>query len=230
MANWAASLDEKGKYDWTRSVYFDHLFPWMTYVLRPNKGGGLDMYITNQFDQLFTAIFGGEKSEAYKKQQALDAKGILKGWMKIENADVVGSYIGARQKELAGQGDFNMVFKAVNPLADVLALLAPLLGGALGFGFGLMTMVDQALTLSAAVERLAKGAKWSSGTDPLVIDLDGDGIETKELATSQVYFDVDNDLFGERTGWLSGDDGFLVRDVNRNGRVDNITEMQGDER
>jgi Ca2+-binding RTX toxin-like protein len=228
MANWASSLDEKGKYDWTRSVYFDHLFPWMTYVLRPNKdGGGLDMYITNQFDQIFNAIFGGTPSEAYKKQQELDAKGILKGWMKIENADVVGSYIGARQGELAGQGDFNMVFKAVNPLADLLALLAPLLGGALGFGFGLMTMVDQALTLSAAVERLAKGNKWSSGTDPLVIDLDGDGIETRELATSQVYFDVDQDLFGERTGWLSGDDGFLTRDINRNGRIDDIAEMFG---
>ena len=41
-------------------------------------------------------------------------------------------------------------------------------------------------------------------TDPLVIDLDGDGIETAEIATGEVYFDVDGDLFAERSCWLKG--------------------------
>jgi hypothetical protein len=35
--------------------------------------------------------------------------------MKIENVDVVGSYLGHQQGSLAGEGTFNMVFKAVNP-------------------------------------------------------------------------------------------------------------------
>ena len=40
------------------------------------------------------------------------------------------------------------------------------------------------------------------------------GIETTGVGTSSAYFDVDGDLFAERTGWLKGDDGFLVLDSN----------------
>jgi hypothetical protein len=226
LGNFYNSLDKSGKYDWARSIYFDHLFPWMTYAFRPNKEfGGMDMYITNQFDLLFNAVFGGEPNEAYKKQLELDAKGIRNGFMKIEHADVVGSPWGAQHGELAEQGTFNMVFRSVN----ILSIMGPILSafGAIGGLVAAMGMADGVLSLAAAAERFLQGAKWSSGADPLVIDLDGDGIETKELALSQVYFDIDNDLFGERTGWLSGDDGFLVRDSNRNGRIDNITEMFG---
>ncbi|PYF01795.1 Ca2+-binding RTX toxin-like protein [Rhodopseudomonas faecalis] len=202
----------------------------MTYVFRPNGNGGLDMYITNQFDQLFTAVFGGTASDAYKAQQALDSQGILKGWMKVENFDLVGSFIGFQQAELTGQGTFGMVFKAVNPIADLMTLLEPLLGIygiAMAAQYGGNVLIDQAATLAAAATRFAKGLKWAEGADPLVIDLDGDGIETTEIATSQVYFDIDNDLFAERSGWLSGDDGFLVRDVNGNGRIEDISEMFG---
>ncbi|WP_091753513.1 calcium-binding protein [Methylobacterium sp. ap11] len=151
--------------------------------------------------------------------------------MKVENFDLVGSYLGALQTGLDRRGTFNMVFKAANPIADLLALMAPLLHTAIGQGLaaslGGLTLVEQALTLSAATTRFAKGAAWATGTDPLVIDLDGDGIETTELATSGVYFDLDQDLFAERTGWIGADDGFLVRDRNGNGRIDDISEMFG---
>jgi hypothetical protein len=33
--------------------------------------------------------------------------------------------------------------------------------------------------------------------------------------------------YAERTGWVRPDDGILVRDLNGNGRIDNITEMFG---
>lgn len=65
-----------------------------------------------------------------------------------------------------------------------------------------------------------------SGTDPLVLDLDGDGIEL----TSQdngVYFDLDKDGFAEKTGWVKGDDAFLARDLNNNGKIDDISELFG---
>ena len=120
LANFAYGIGKDGKYHPENSIYFDHLFPWMTYAFKTNENGNLDMYVSNLFDQVFTAIFGGNSSDAYKKQQALDAKGILKGWMKIENFDLVGSYIGFRQAELTGQGDFGMVFKApLRPLPPV---------------------------------------------------------------------------------------------------------------
>ena len=63
--------------------------------------------------------------------------------------------------------------------------------------------------------RLTKTLRWSPVDDPLVIDLDGDGIETVAIGRSKTYFDVDGDLFAERTGWLKGDDGFLVLDSQR---------------
>ena len=61
---------------------------------------------------------------------------------------------------------------------------------------------------------------------PLVLDLDGDGIET--ISTEEkVYFDHDNSGFAENTGWVSKDDGLLVRDLNNNGKIDNGTELFG---
>lgn len=63
-------------------------------------------------------------------------------------------------------------------------------------------------------------------TSPLILDLDGDGVET--IGTnSGVYFDHANDGFKENTGWVGKDDGLLVRDINGNGQIDNGTELFG---
>jgi len=89
-------------------------------------------------------------------------------------------------------------------------------------------LADALVSTMSAMGRFLKSLDWANGVDPLVIDLDGDGIETTALGTSSAYFDVDGDLFAERTGWLKGDDGFLVLDANGNGRVDVIGELFGD--
>ena len=47
---------------------------------------------------------------------------------------------------------------------------------------------------------------------PLVLDLDGDGIETI-TADGGVYFDHDGNLFQERTAWVAKDDALLVKDI-----------------
>ncbi len=47
---------------------------------------------------------------------------------------------------------------------------------------------------------------------PLVLDLDGDGIETI-TADSGVYFDHDGNLFQEKTAWVAKDDALLVKDI-----------------
>ena len=90
-----------------------------------------------------------------------------------------------------------------------------------------MPLLDTVLTVFGAIIRAAKSTAWVLGADPLVLDLDGDGIETTGIDDARVYFDIDGDRFAERTGWLKGDDGFLVVDANGNGRIDNITEMFG---
>lgn len=63
-------------------------------------------------------------------------------------------------------------------------------------------------------------------TSPLIVDLDGDGIETSDIY-GNVYFDHDNNGFAEKTGWVGKDDGLLVRDINGNGQIDNGTELFG---
>lgn len=62
--------------------------------------------------------------------------------------------------------------------------------------------------------------------DPLVLDLDEDGIETT-TANGGVLFDMDGD--GKKTGigWIKPDDGFLVFDKNNNGLIENGTELFG---
>ena len=61
---------------------------------------------------------------------------------------------------------------------------------------------------------------------PLVVDLDGDGVETFGVSEG-VYFDHDGNGFAEKSGWVGKDDGILVRDINNNGTIDNGTELFG---
>jgi VCBS repeat-containing protein len=60
------------------------------------------------------------------------------------------------------------------------------------------------------------------------LDLDGDGVETSSL-TVGALFDHAADGFAERTGWINGDDGLLVRDLNGNGAIDSGLELFGSE-
>jgi Ca2+-binding RTX toxin-like protein len=64
--------------------------------------------------------------------------------------------------------------------------------------------------------------------DPLILDLDGDGIELISVEQSGVVFDLNADGFREQTGWVSPDDGMLALDANDNAQIDNITELFGD--
>jgi Ca2+-binding RTX toxin-like protein len=63
--------------------------------------------------------------------------------------------------------------------------------------------------------------------DPLIIDLNSDRRVVTELSQSYAYFDLDNDGFREHVGWSTPSDGFLVRDLNGNGQIDNGSELFG---
>lgn len=64
---------------------------------------------------------------------------------------------------------------------------------------------------------------------PLVIDIDGDGIEltTFDSIATTTFFDIDNDGFAEQTAWVDVDDALLARDVNENGTIDSSAELFG---
>ena len=65
---------------------------------------------------------------------------------------------------------------------------------------------------------------------PLVVDLDGDGIELTSLTgDNAAYWDHNLDGFAEASGWITGGDGFLVRDVNEDGIINNSSELFGDQ-
>ena len=49
---------------------------------------------------------------------------------------------------------------------------------------------------------------------PLVLDLNGDGVQTTGMMENWTMFDFDGDGFKNRTGWLSPEDGFLIFDRN----------------
>ena len=64
--------------------------------------------------------------------------------------------------------------------------------------------------------------------DPLVLDLDGDGIETVAV-NGNTLFDQNTDGIKTGTGWVNADDGILVLDRNSNGTIDNGGELFGDQ-
>ncbi|TFI58518.1 hypothetical protein E2493_09710, partial [Sphingomonas parva] len=215
---------QTGKWDPTRQLYFDHFMPFMTYYFQKQKDGTVDLYIINQVTQLFGAdLF---KKHPDDPSTPFDESTILAGAMRVKAFDGLYSFSGAAQFGILGNSDLGLGFKVANPYYSILSMLPPTLM-TWGMGQG-AAMVDEVLTFAAAAIRFGKAALWFTGVDPLVFDLDGDGIETTEVGGT--YFDIDGDMFRERTGWLDSDDGFLVLDANRNGRVDDISEMFGNAR
>ena len=63
--------------------------------------------------------------------------------------------------------------------------------------------------------------------DPLILDLDGDGIETTTVADGK-YFDHGQDGFAESSAWVGKDDAILAMDKDGNGEIDNGNEIFGD--
>jgi Ca2+-binding RTX toxin-like protein len=95
--------------------------------------------------------------------------------------------------------------------------------GGINLGIGIGTSIGMIL------DRFRLGADATPPRyDPLILDLDGDGLETVTSADG-AFFDHDGNGFAERTGWVSGDDGLLVRDINNDGIINNGGELFGDQ-
>jgi VCBS repeat-containing protein len=67
-------------------------------------------------------------------------------------------------------------------------------------------------------------AASQSVVDPIVIDLNGDGINIT-TPTDGLNFNMSPDGLLQAVGWIDSQDGFLVMDKNSNGQVDDISEM-----
>lgn len=87
--------------------------------------------------------------------------------------------------------------------------------------------LSTATTFLFAVE-----GRWGT-LPPVVLDLDGDGLELVGAGGSSVCFDMNDDGIRDRTGWIGADDGLLVLDRNGDGVIGSgmeisfATDLQG---
>ncbi len=206
------------------SLYWDEINSFIEYKYIPKPGAAYDfiggtLMVMNINDQL-AAYFGSDNKIANPNA----------GVMFVKNFNFLYSYDG---RLLLNQdnslGTLGMAFKKVNPIWEVLAKLpddaikTAITGGGNSFG----PMIDELLTAEAFLNKRAKALSWATGGDPLVLDLTGRGLATTSLDGSSVHFDLNNNFFAERTGWIGAGAGLLVLDKNGNGKVDDASEMFG---
>ncbi|WP_040502372.1 cadherin-like domain-containing protein [Herbaspirillum sp. YR522] len=65
----------------------------------------------------------------------------------------------------------------------------------------------------------------TQGWRPVMLDLDGDGLQLVGKHANGVYFDIDGSGFLKNTAWLNPRDGFLVLDRNCNGFIEDGSEL-----
>jgi hypothetical protein len=80
---------------------------------------------------------------------------------------------------------------------------------------------------NAKMEEIAQSGVMQEA-EPLVFDLDGDGLELT-TAEDGVEFDITGDGKTEQTAFVTGDDAFLSLDRNGNGTIDSGKELFGDQ-
>lgn len=81
-------------------------------------------------------------------------------------------------------------------------------------------------TYAIATEVNTRFTSSRKNSSPLVLDLDGDGIEITPL-TGAITFDHNADGIATGTAWVQPDDGLLVFDRNGDGRIDSGRELFG---
>ncbi|WP_417815888.1 hypothetical protein [Thalassospira alkalitolerans] len=64
--------------------------------------------------------------------------------------------------------------------------------------------------------------------DPLILDLDGNGIDITSLENGKV-FDINGDGADDKTAWITGNDALLALDRNGDGTINDGTELFGDQ-
>ena len=75
--------------------------------------------------------------------------------------------------------------------------------------------------LAPAIDANAATQCWR----PVMLDLDGDGLQLVDKDANGVYFDIDGSGFLKNTAWLGPRDGFLVLDRNCNGLIEDGSEL-----
>ena len=76
---------------------------------------------------------------------------------------------------------------------------------------------DDVLASGSGTDTL--GADDDSGGKPIVLDLDGDGVELVDIDDSTAFYDINGDGYRTNVGWAAADDGFLAYDKDSDGII-----------
>lgn len=75
------------------------------------------------------------------------------------------------------------------------------------------------------VRSIVNNAQNTIFIDPLVLDLDGNGVQLAHFDQANVFFDIDHEGVEEQSSWVSPTDGLLAIDLNNNGKIDDVSEL-----
>jgi hypothetical protein len=78
---------------------------------------------------------------------------------------------------------------------------------------------------TATVDTRHVGSTCDSGKKPLIIDLNGNGLDIVGVDDSTVFFDVNADGWRENIAWAGPDDGLIVFDKNADGVITDYDEI-----
>lgn len=125
-----------------------------------------------------------------------------------------------------------------DPASDLSALAGKIREGLAGIARG----VERARSVSASAQvdveirfefymedRRIRAEVEGAMSDPLVLDLDGNGFDLTSYETDGVRFDIDGDGRIDRTGFVGPGDGLLALDRDGNGAIDDGGELFGDQ-
>jgi Ca2+-binding RTX toxin-like protein len=96
---------------------------------------------------------------------------------------------------------------------------------------GVVSIIDNSINENHGVDNLVgiENLYFMDGfvsiASPVILDLNGDGVNLIEKSNSTSKFDFDDDGIADSTGWFSSGDGMLVFDENQNAQVDGLNEV-----
>ena len=125
--------------------------------------------------------------------------------------------------------------KTPEDAGNTIGLLIPLIPGLGGldgdvaqkWGENAARNIDPRNRVDRAVEQALSGGDGKYHyVDPLILDLNGNGIETNGLEGG-VQFELNTSGLQVKTGWVSSNDGLLVWDRNNDGHINDASELFG---
>ncbi len=156
----------------------------------------------------------------YKKHLLLSASCLALGFFSIPDAKAASTCPGAQLDPVECPGTESRVIRCMDFRHNVVA-------DSYCAEVGVAPQGSRPCTAQCpAPDPIFSNAGDGGGGDPLIFDMDGNGISLLSCADG-VMFDIDNDGELDQTGWTDGRDGLLAIDKNRNGKIDSQSELFG---